>query len=53
METYYQWIATDMNFPLKFCERKWATDLVEYRHVKMVPVADSFFQFPHPYLPID
>ncbi len=51
-ETYYQWIATDINFSLKLAQKNgdW---IVEYRHVKMGPIADSFFQLPYRYLPSD
>lgn len=51
-ETYYQWIATDINFSLKLAKKNgdWT---VEYRHVRMGPIADSFFQLPHRYLPMD
>ena len=51
-ETYYQWIATDIDFSLKLASKNgdW---MVEYRHVKMGPVADSFFQLPHRYFPMD
>ena len=42
-ETYYQWVATDMNFPLKLVKKDgdW---MVEYRDVKLGRLADSFFQ---------
>ena len=50
IETYYQWIATDIQFTLKLAKKNgdW---MVEYRHVKLGPIADSFFQLPHRYLP--
>ena len=51
-ETYYQWIATDINFTLKLAKKNgdW---MVEYRHVKVGQVADSFFQLPHRYVPVE
>jgi hypothetical protein len=51
-ETFYQWIATDINFPLKLAKKNgdW---MVEYRHVKQGRVADVFFQLPHRYRPLD
>lgn len=51
-DTYYQWIATDINFSLKLAKKNgdW---MVEYHHVKLGPVAESFFQLPHRYLPSD
>jgi len=50
-ETYYQWVATDMNFPLKLVKKDgdW---MVEYRDVKLGRLADSFFQLPHRYVPM-
>ncbi len=51
-ETYYQWIATDINFPLKLAKKNgdW---MVEYRHVKLGPVPDVFFELPRHYAPLD
>lgn len=51
-ETYYQWVATDMNFPLKLVKKDgdW---MVEYRDVKLGRLADSFFQLPHRYVPME
>lgn len=51
-ESFYQWIATDINFPLKLAKKDgdW---MVEYRHVKLGPVSDVFFQLPHRYVPMD
>lgn len=49
---FYQWIATDINFPLKLAKKNgdW---MVQYRHVKFGPVSDVFFQLPHHYAPMD
>lgn len=51
-ESYYQWIATDINFPLKLAKKNgdW---MVQYRHVKLGPVSEVFFQLPHHYVPLD
>ncbi len=51
-ETFYQWVAIDINFPLKLAKKNgdW---MVEYRHVKLGPVAESFFQLPHRYVPME
>ncbi|MBS0168984.1 MAG: hypothetical protein JSR62_01410 [Nitrospira sp.] len=49
---FYQWIATDVNFPLKLVNKNgdWT---MEYRHVRFGPMPDYFFQLPHAYLPVD
>ena len=51
-ESYYQWIATDINFPLKLAKKNgdW---MVEYRHVKFGPISDVFFELPRHYAPMD
>lgn len=51
-ERYYQWIATDINFPLKLAKKDgdW---MVEYRHVKLGHVSDVFFELPRHYAPLD
>ena len=51
-ETYYQWIANDIDFSLKHTSKNgdW---MVENCHVRMGPIADSFFQLPHRYFPMD
>lgn len=51
-ETYYQWVATDINFPLRLTKKDgdWT---VEYRHVRIGPTPDFLFQLPHGYGPID
>ncbi len=49
---YYQWLATDINFPLKLAKKNgdWA---VEYRHVKIGRISDILFELPRSYLPLD
>jgi hypothetical protein len=51
-ETYYQWLATDINFPLRLTKKDgdWT---VEYRHVRIGRTPDFLFQLPHGYGPID
>jgi hypothetical protein len=51
-ETYYQWLATDINFPLRLTKKD-ADWTVEYRHVRMGPTSDFLFQLPHGYGPLD
>lgn len=49
---YYQWLATDINFPLKLAKKdgSWT---VEYRHVRIGTVSDFLFELPMNYLPLD
>lgn len=49
---YYQWLATDIRFPLKLARKdgSWA---VEYHHVKLRPVSDYLFQLPVNFQPLE
>lgn len=49
---YYQWLATDIRFPLKLA-RKDGSWQVEYRHVKLRPVSDFLFQLPVNFQPLE
>lgn len=51
-EVYYQWLATDIRFPLKLARKdgSWA---VEYRHVKLRKVSDYLFQLPVNFQPLE
>lgn len=51
-EVYYQWLATDIRFPLKLA-RKDGGWQVEYRHVKLRPVSDFLFQLPVNFQPLE
>lgn len=51
-EVYYQWLATDIRFPLKLA-RKDGSWQVEYRHVKLRPVSDFLFQLPVNFQPLE
>jgi hypothetical protein len=52
VERYYQWVATDLNFPLKLVKKDgdWT---MEYHHVKMSRTPDYFFQLPRAYSPLE
>jgi hypothetical protein len=50
-EVYYQWFATDLQFPLRLA-RKDDDWLVEYAHVHVTHVSDFMFQLPRSYRPI-
>jgi hypothetical protein len=51
-EVYYQWLATDIRFPMKLA-RKDGSWIVEYQHVKMRPVSDYLFQLPVNFQPLE
>jgi len=51
-DVYYQWLATDIRFPLKLA-RKDGSWLVEYQHVKLRPVSDALFQLPLNFQPLE
>jgi len=49
---YYQWLATDIRFPLKLMKKdgSWS---VEYRRVRLGPVSDFLFQLPVNFQPLE
>jgi hypothetical protein len=51
-DVYYQWLATDIHFPLKLARKdgKWQ---VEYRHVKLRPISDFLFELPVNFQPLE
>ena len=49
---YYQWLATDIRFPLKLAKKD-GSWIVEYRHVKLRPVSDFLFQLPINFQPLE
>lgn len=51
-EDYYQWLATDIRFPLKLAKKdgSWS---VEYRHVSLRPIADIYFELPLNFRPLE
>ena len=51
-DQYYQWLATDIHFPLKLAKKDgdW---IVEYRHVKLKPQSDFLFQLPVNFQPLE
>jgi len=50
-EVYYQWFATDLQFPLRLA-RKDEDWLVEYAHVHVTHVSDFMFRLPRSSRPI-
>lgn len=51
-ESYYQWLATDIRFPLKLA-RKDGSWIVEYRRVRIGHVSDFLFQLPVNFQPLE
>lgn len=51
-DTYYQWLATDIHFPLKLA-RKDGSWMVEYRRVRLGHVSDFLFQLPVNFQPLE
>ena len=52
VEVYYQWIATDIHFPMKLA-RKDGSWIVEYQHVKLRSVSDYLFNLPVTFQPLE
>ncbi len=51
-DVYYQWLATDIRFPLKLAKKD-GSWIVEYRHVKLRPTSDFLFQLPLNFRPLE
>lgn len=52
IESYYQWVATDLHFPMKLAKKN-GSWIVEYHHVKMRSVPDSLFNLPVNFQPLE
>jgi hypothetical protein len=52
VEHYYQWLATDLHFPMKLAKKD-GSWIVEYQHVKMRPVSDYLFNLPVNFQPLE
>lgn len=52
VEQYYQWIATDLHFPMKLAKKD-GSWIVEYQHVKMRAVSDYLFNLPVNFQPLE
>ena len=52
VEQYYQWIATDLQFPMKLAKKD-GSWIVEYQHVKIRPVSDYLFNLPVNFQPLE
>jgi len=51
-EVYYQWLATDIHFPMKLAKKD-GSWIVEYQHVKLRTVTDYLFQLPLNFQPLE
>ncbi len=51
-DVYYQWLATDIKFPLKLAKKD-GSWVVEYKHVKLRPLSDYLFQLPVNFQPLE
>ena len=52
VESYYQWIATDIHFPMKLAKKD-GSWIVEYQHVKLRSVSDYLFNLPVNFQPLE
>ena len=52
VEHYYQWVATDLQFPMKLAKKD-GSWIVEYQHVKMRSVSDYLFNLPVNFQPLE
>lgn len=52
VDVYYQWIATDIHFPMKLAKKD-GSWIMEYQHVKMRSVPDSLFNLPLNFQPLE
>ncbi len=51
-DIYYQWLATDIHFPMKLAKKD-GSWIVEYQHVKLRAVSDYLFQLPVNFQPLE
>ncbi len=52
VDAYYQWVATDIRFPMKLAKKD-GSWIVEYQHVKMRSVSDYLFNLPVNFQPLE
>lgn len=52
VEAYYQWVATDIHFPMKLAKKD-GSWIMEYQHVKLRSVPDSLFHLPLNFQPLE
>lgn len=52
VDVYYQWVATDLHFPMKLAKKD-GSWIVEYHHVKLRSVSDYLFNLPVNFQPLE
>lgn len=52
VDAYYQWVATDIHFPMKLAKKD-GSWIVEYQHVKLRSVTDYLFNLPVNFQPLE
>jgi hypothetical protein len=52
VEQYYQWVATDLQFPMKLAKKD-GSWILEYQHVKMRSLSDYLFNLPVNFQPLE
>jgi hypothetical protein len=52
VDSYYQWVATDIHFPMKLAKKD-GSWIVEYQHVKLRSVSDYLFNLPLNFQPLE
>ncbi|HMS82305.1 MAG TPA: hypothetical protein PKD12_01475 [Nitrospira sp.] len=52
VDVYYQWLATDIHFPMKLAKKD-GSWIMEYHHVKMHSVSDYLFNLPVNFQPLE
>lgn len=52
VDAYYQWVATDIQFPMKLAKKD-GSWIVEYQHVKLRSVSDYLFNLPVNFQPLE
>jgi len=52
VDVYYQWVATDIHFPMKLAKKD-GSWIVEYQHVKLRRVSDALFNLPVNFQPLE
>ncbi|MGZ8380505.1 MAG: hypothetical protein ACXWWH_02865 [Nitrospira sp.] len=52
VDSYYQWLATDIHFPMKLAKKD-GSWIMEYQHVKLRSVPDSLFNLPLNFQPLE
>lgn len=52
IDVYYQWVATDIHFPMKLAKKD-GSWIMEYQHVRLRRVPDDLFNLPVNFQPLE